>query len=79
MIKVAKFKFEQYFEELEYLCLYHLGIDMSFRIFKATKNVFKSVQPARKVMKKYGFNARNKYVKQLNWFAQIYLTVFFSI
>lgn len=70
--------YEMFKDELEYLCIYHCCIDMSFRMFKASKRLFASVTPAREMMKKYGFAAKNPYVSTLNWVVRIYLFVFFN-
>ena len=69
---------EKYHDELEYLCLYHLGIDMSYRLFKASRNAFRSIQQSRKIVHKYGFHANNPYLSELNLFSRLYLLLFFS-
>ena len=68
---------EEYRTELEYLCLYHIGIDMAYRLFRSTGNLADSIAEAKKVMNKYGFSSNNPYVRNLNLAARLYLSLFY--
>lgn len=66
-------KLDMYYNELEYLCIYHIGIDMAWRLFRGRRGLFRCLKDAKSILKKYGFTTKNKYVKKLSWFVRIYL------
>lgn len=66
-------KFEKYYNELEYLCIYHIGIDMAWRLFRGKRGIFRCLKDVKSILKKYGFKTKNKYVKNLSWFVRVYL------
>ena len=68
---------KQYKEELDFLCLYHVMIGTSFRLFKSGQaNVFKAISTCRQFIRKYNCKKNNKYIKEKGFVSTLFIKLF---
>lgn len=71
-------QFEEFKDELEYLCLHHICIGTVYRAFlQHPLSFFSELKRARVYLKRYHFSSRNPYVDKKQWFVKAYLKILF--
>lgn len=66
-----------YKDELEFLCLYHVLIGTSFRLWRSNQmGLFQSISTCRKFVRKYHFSRSNKYLKKKGFISVLFVKIF---
>ena len=74
-----KGKLDEYYDEYEYLALYHIGIGTLYRFFNYKKTkFFYALSKCREYLKKHKFSTHNKYIKKMPFFEKAFLYIFYS-
>lgn len=67
---------DKFAKELEYLCLYHVMIGTSFRMWRSGQfGLFESIKQCREYVKKFGFQSKNSYIKKKGIVSRLYLRI----
>lgn len=68
---------EKFKEELDFLCLFHVMIGTSFRMWQSNQfGLFKSIATCRRFVSKYNCNKNNKYLKEKGFIANLFVKLF---